>query len=95
MTDEEIIRWFRSVDPSTSRPQSYSELASIKSPQFVSEDIDRAYISGVMDCANMFLSMYRKGYVRATETHNLLMQWRHSRSKSSWNNLDDWHESTF
>ena len=93
MTDEEIIRWFRSVDPSTSRPQRYSELASIKSPQFISEDIDRAYISGVMDCANMFLSMYRKGYVRATETHNLLMQWRHSRSKSSWNNLDDWHES--
>lgn len=92
MTDEEIIRWFRSVDPSTSRPQSYSELASIKPPQFISDDIDRAYISGAIDCADMFLSMYRKGYIRATETHNVFMRWLHSRRKNSWKKIEDWHE---
>ena len=93
MTDEEIIRWFRSVDPSTSRPQSYSELASIKFPQFITDDINRSYMSGVMDCAKMFLSMYRKGYIRATEIYNTLMEWKHCRSMSPWCRLDDFHES--
>jgi hypothetical protein len=93
MTDEEIIRWFRSADPSTSRPQSYSELASKKIPQFIMEDMDRAYISGVMDCADMFLSMYRKGYVRATETHNVLMACLHNARHNGWRLLQDEHEA--
>jgi 5-methylcytosine-specific restriction endonuclease McrA len=93
MTDEEIIRWFRSVDPSTSKPQSYSELASKKIPQFIKDDMDRAYISGVMDCADMFLSMYRKGYVRATETHNVLMGWVRRKDGMRTGLLQDEHES--
>ena len=74
MTDEEIIRWFRSVEPPT-KPISYGELQSIKYPEFISKDLERAYMTGVMECADMFLCMYRKGYGRATEVHNIISRW--------------------
>ena len=91
MTDEEIIRWFRHTE-SPGEPKCFGELASIKFPEQIQQDIDRAYISGVMDCADMFLSMYRKGYVRATETHNVLMRWMATRTKCGWRLLSDEHE---
>ena len=92
MTDEEIIRWFRHIE-SPSGPTSYSDLASIRIPKQVSQDIDLAYISGVMDCAEVFLSMYRKGYVRATEIHNLVMRWVRARRTDGWRLLQDEHEA--
>ena len=90
MTDEEIIRWFRSVEPPT-KPISYGELQSIKYPEFISKDLERAYMSGVMECADMFLCMYRKGYARAIEVHNIISRWA-TIDDRRWARLDDLHE---
>jgi 5-methylcytosine-specific restriction endonuclease McrA len=90
MTDEEIIRWFRHVEPPTS-PHSFAELQSIKFPEFISKDMERAYMTGVMECADMFLHMYRKGYARSSEAHNIISRWA-SVDDRRWARLDDLQE---
>ena len=92
MTDEEIIRWFRHIE-SPGGPTSYAEFAKIKFPKQIRQDISQAYIGGVMDCADAFVSMYRKGYVRATETYNFIMHWMQSRLIDDCRLLQDEHEA--
>ena len=87
MTDEEIIRWFRSVEPPT-KPLSYGELQSIKFPEFINKDLERAYMRGVSECAAMFLEMYKKGYTRASEIYNIVNRWAMVADRT-WERLDD------
>ena len=90
MTDEEIIRWFRHVEPPTS-PNSFAELQSIKFPEFIKEDMERAYMRGVMDCAEVFLNMYRKGYTRSSETYNVVSRWV-TRKDDDGTTMEDLHQ---
>jgi len=90
MTDEEIIRWFRHVEPPTS-PHSFAELQSIKFPKFIKEDMERAYMRGVMECAEVFLNMYRKGYTRSSETYNVVSRWV-TRKDDDGTTMEDLHE---
>ena len=90
MTDEEIIRWFRHVEPPTS-PHSFAELQSIKFPEFIKEDMERAYMRGVMDCAEVFLNMYRKGYTRSSETYNVVSRWV-TRKDDDGTTMEDLHQ---